>query len=406
VKAFLWVIGSILALDVLLVAVFAVSAAVVRRRVPHPAAEHVPWWSVEGRHRPTRALSAVPALSDDDEHAPIPIRRDRVRLVSEPAPPAERARRRPGGHRVAGIAVVAAAIFAGTAVANPQVRHFVATAIGTVSGGLTSVTTDSSEQEAATGTADGSAAEATAPQASSVDDPSTAAHPGNTATPGPAVDPRPTGVPHQGVFPPAAPGTFMAVAAGSGQIDLSWADVPGATSYRVERSPDGSAGWETASTVGQGATSVTDGGLSAGTTYFYRVIAIGSDLESAPSDTVSATTAVDVPSSPTGVTATADGQDRIDLTWNDVGGETGYVIERSTDSGATWVTIATTGQDVTATSDTGLASGTTYWYRVVASNGAGDSPASEVVSAMTDQSAGSGNTGAGTDPGSTQGSTG
>jgi hypothetical protein len=406
VKAFLWVIGSILALDVLLVAVFAVSAAVVRRRGPHPAAEHGSSWPVEGRHRP-RALSAVPSLSDDDDHEPIPIRRDPVRLVSESASVPEQARRRIGGHRVAAVATVAALIFAGTAVANPQVRRFVVTAIGTVSGGLTSVTTDPTEQAATEATEAGGYTDSatSAPRASSAGDRSTASHPGGPPTSGPTGDPRPTGVPHHGVFAPAPPGAVSASSAGSGAIALTWTDVPGATGYRVERSTDGSIGWDTAETVGQGATTLTDGGLAAGTTYFYRVIAIDSDVESAPSDVVSATTALDIPDSPI-VRATVGGEDRIDLAWNDVNGETGYVLQRSTDAGTTWGTIATTGQDVTAASDSGLSAGTTYWYRVVASNAAGDSAPSEVVSATTDQPPGSGDPGTGTDLGSEPGSTG
>jgi titin len=103
--------------------------------------------------------------------------------------------------------------------------------------------------------------------------------------------------------------------------------------------------------------------------------------------------------------ATAGGQDRIELTWTDVGGETGYALQRSTDGGATWGTIVTTGQDVTAASDSGLAPGTTYWYRVVASNAAGDSTPSNTESATTDEPPGSADPGPGTDLGSEPGST-
>jgi Fibronectin type III domain len=401
VKGFLWVIGSILALDVLLVAVFAVSAAVVRRRAPHPVADPGPWWSVEGRGR-VRALSAVPSPSDDDD-APIPIRRDRVRLVSDPAPPETTGGHRLGGHRlgghrVAAIGVVAAMIFASTAVASPQVRRLVATAIGAVSDGLGSETADPSEQAAAgSGGGEPTAPDTVAPRAPASDGPPSERS-GAAPTPAPAVDPRPTGSPHQGVFPPLAPTGVMAVAAGSGAIVVTWADVTGATAYRVERSPDGSVGWQMeASHIDQGVGTVTDGSLQPGTTYFYRVVSVAGDLESVPSNTVSATTAVDVPASPV-VEIAASTSDRVDLAWGDVTGEIGYVIERSTDAGATWTTIGTTGQDVTVASDTGLEAGTSYWYRIVAWNAAGSSPASDVVSATTDQGSAPGDTGAGTDP--------
>ncbi len=395
-KGFLWVIGSILALDVLLVAVFAVSAAVVRRRAPHPVVDSGPSWSIEGRRR-VRALSAVPSPFDDDEDEPIPIRRDHVRLVSEHAPPEMASGHRLGGHRVAAIGVVTAMIFASTAVASPQVRRLVATAIGAVSNGLGSETTDQSEQAAAQSGGETAAPDTAAPRAPTSDGPPSE-RPGAAPTPAPAVDPRPTGVPHQGVFPPPAPTGVMAVAAGSEAIVVTWADIAGATAYRVERSPDGSVGWQPpASNVLQGVGTATDGSLQPGTTYFYRVVAVAGDLESVPSNTISATTAVDVPASPV-VEIAASTSERIDLTWGDVTGETGYVIARSTDAGATWTTIGTTGQDVNVASDTGLAAGTSYWYRIVAWNAAGESAASDVVSATTDQAAASGGTGVGTDP--------
>jgi hypothetical protein len=82
------------------------------------------------------------------------------------------------------------------------------------------------------------------------------------------------------------------------------------------------------------------------------------------------------------VTAIASSPTQIDLEWTDVANETGYRLERS-DGSSGWTTVATTGQDVTSSSDTGLTPGTTYSYRVFATNAAGDSPASDVVSATT-----------------------
>ena len=86
---------------------------------------------------------------------------------------------------------------------------------------------------------------------------------------------------------------------------------------------------------------------------------------------------------PTTVTATAASSSEIDVTWSDVDTETGYRVERSTDGSSGWTTVATTGQDVTAYSDTGLAAGSTYYYRVYATNAGGDSPPPDVASATT-----------------------
>ena len=89
---------------------------------------------------------------------------------------------------------------------------------------------------------------------------------------------------------------------------------------------------------------------------------------------------------PPSLTATAVSSRRIDLAWSDVAGETGYRVERSADGGI-WAAVATTAANVTSYSNTGLAASTTYSYRVVATNGAGDSPPSPVASATTSAAA-------------------
>ena len=96
-----------------------------------------------------------------------------------------------------------------------------------------------------------------------------------------------------------------------------------------------------------------------------------------------ATTQVGPLPSPSGVTAVAASSTEIDLTWADVTAETGYRVERSLDGSTDWTTVATTGQDLTTQSDTGLSPGTTYYYRVFATNAGGDSPASDVALAFT-----------------------
>jgi hypothetical protein len=89
-----------------------------------------------------------------------------------------------------------------------------------------------------------------------------------------------------------------------------------------------------------------------------------------------------VPAAPTGLTATPFSSSRIDLSWAASAGVTGYKIQRSTD-GSTFSPVTTVGATVTTFSDTGLSAGTQYYYRVLASNQAGDSAPSAVVSAVT-----------------------
>jgi fibronectin type 3 domain-containing protein len=73
----------------------------------------------------------------------------------------------------------------------------------------------------------------------------------------------------------------------------------------------------------------------------------------------------------------------VDLSWSAVADATGYRVERSADA-ATWTPVIDTPAGVTSYSDTGLAAGTTYHYRIMATNAAGASPPSPVVTATTE----------------------
>lgn len=88
------------------------------------------------------------------------------------------------------------------------------------------------------------------------------------------------------------------------------------------------------------------------------------------------------PAKPT-LTATAGGASSADLSWGDVGTETGYRVQRSTD-GATYATIVNLAANATNYQDTGLSGGTQYWYRVGAFN-AGGTTYSDPKSITTDE---------------------
>ncbi len=81
-----------------------------------------------------------------------------------------------------------------------------------------------------------------------------------------------------------------------------------------------------------------------------------------------------LPAAPSALAAEPVSESRVLLAWTDnASNETGFLIQRKTDSGGTYATIATVPTNVTAYSDTGLAGGTTYYYRVRASNVTGNS---------------------------------
>ena len=180
--------------------------------------------------------------------------------------------------------------------------------------------------------------------------------------------------------PPPAPTGLTATPVSSVQIDLTWQASAGATSYRVERSTNGGSSWVTAGTT-PGTTSFSDTGLTAATTYTYRVVATNAGGDSAPSPGAVATTPVAPPEAPTGVTATPVSSTQISTGWQPGAGATGYRVERSANGGASWTTAGTTA--TTAFNDTGLTASTTYTYRVFATNAAGESTPSATATATT-----------------------
>ena len=182
---------------------------------------------------------------------------------------------------------------------------------------------------------------------------------------------------------PSAPAGVSAAAVSTSRIDVGWQDVAGESGYRVERSANGTTGWAQVGTTAAGVVSFSDTGLAPRPTYWYRVLATNGAGDSVPSAVVNATTAVAVPSAPAGVSAAAVSTSRIDVAWQDVAGESGYRVERSANGTTGWAQVGTTVAGVVSFSDTGLSASTTYWYRVLASNSAGDSAPSAVVSATT-----------------------
>ena len=195
---------------------------------------------------------------------------------------------------------------------------------------------------------------------------------------------------------PGAPTGVTATANGQTQINLSWtapSDDGGAdiTGYRIEVSED-SSNWSDLETDTRSTnTSYSHRGLPAGSTWHYRVSAINSAGIGPTSNVANATTdAATAPGAPTGLTATANGETQIDLTWtapSDDGGEdiTGYRIEVSEDSSNWSDLVGNTGSTSTSYSHTSLDPGSTRHYRVSAINSAGTGPASNTANATTAQ---------------------
>jgi hypothetical protein len=95
---------------------------------------------------------------------------------------------------------------------------------------------------------------------------------------------------------------------------------------------------------------------------------------------------ISAPGQVTGLSVSVASSSQLNLSWNAVSGATSYKVERSTSSGSGYSQITSTGS--TTFNNTGLSASTTYYYRVRASNSAGDGSYSSVANGTT-QSAGS-----------------
>ncbi|HEX5875607.1 MAG TPA: fibronectin type III domain-containing protein, partial [Pyrinomonadaceae bacterium] len=188
--------------------------------------------------------------------------------------------------------------------------------------------------------------------------------------------------------PPAAPANLTATTVSSSQINLSWTDNSNnENGFKVEQSTDGTTFTQIAM-LGSNSVSFSATGLSASTTYHYRVVSFNDAGNSAFSNTASATTSGAPPVSiaaPSGLTATAVSRTQINLSWTDnSGNETGFRIERCKNANCTnYVEIAQVGVNVQTFADTTVNRNTTYRYRVRAFNAGGNSAYSNSASAKT-----------------------
>lgn len=178
----------------------------------------------------------------------------------------------------------------------------------------------------------------------------------------------------------AVPKAVEAAPHSATEIHIEWQEVPAATGYAIARAETAS-DWGFLAETDADETAFTDEGLEPATTYFYRVSAMTPSGTAPASDVVQATTPVARPQAPS-VMATAD-VTTVTVTWTGDPGATGYRVERSLDGSTGWAVIGTPDANVTTYTDAALAPGTTYHYRVIATNAGGESPPSNVASVTT-----------------------
>jgi len=173
-------------------------------------------------------------------------------------------------------------------------------------------------------------------------------------------------------------------------INLSWNNVSGNNGYKIERKIGAGGSWAQIATVGANLTAYANTGCSAGTLYFYRVMAInpatgGGAFYSNEQSTFTLPTA-------TTLTVSQVSSAEVDLAWLLRFGATDYKVERKTGTGGTWAEITslavayaenycgkptpsiacpTISAASTVYRDAGLDANTTYCYQVKTANSSG-----------------------------------
>jgi hypothetical protein len=190
---------------------------------------------------------------------------------------------------------------------------------------------------------------------------------------------------------PQAPSNLTATAVSSTQINLAWTDnAVNETGFTIQRATNPNFNGATTITLnGANQTAYNNTGRAPNTTYFYRVRAFNPLGVSPWSNTASATTPSLLPAAPTNLAGSAvripgnNFQDRVTLTWSDnAANETGFRIQRSTSPNFNNASNFNVGANITAFNQN-VSRTQNFYYRVRATNGAGNSAWSNIVFVTT-----------------------
>lgn len=168
----------------------------------------------------------------------------------------------------------------------------------------------------------------------------------------------------------------------TGAIELRWNFISSTEGYEIERriGPNGAfVPWMTLND--RAVTTVSDPDPVGAREYAYRIRSIAGSQASAWSETVVVSTPPDIPG---GLTATSRNASQIELTWNDVSGETGYLLYRANGDETFFRIVARLDPDETTFIDSGLDPSTPYQYQIEAESSRSFGRRSGAVTATTE----------------------
>jgi titin len=190
-----------------------------------------------------------------------------------------------------------------------------------------------------------------------------------------------------GITTMRAPTGLAATPVSASQINLTWTDNSLAENgYYIEQSAVDNLHFVQIAATGPNVTAYSATGLNGGTRYYYRVRGFNSITTSAYSNQTNATTLSSLPGQPSGLTTGTITSGSVALAWTDnSNNETGFKVRRKQGVTGTYTVITTTAANATAytDNDSALLDGTQYYYKVCATNSAGDSADSNEVNGIT-----------------------
>ncbi len=144
-------------------------------------------------------------------------------------------------------------------------------------------------------------------------------------------------------------------------ITLQWSKVTGATGYAVYKYNSSTKKYEKVKSVTGTSLKITK--LKAGTTYKFKVRAYKKDDGTITGSFSSVFSTATKPSTPTlKLTSTAKG--KVNATWTNVSGESGYQLYYSTSKSGTYKKVSSYSANVKKGSKSSLTSGKTYYFKV------------------------------------------